>query len=89
MRQHLSQVAHVEQRSADRAIAEMIGLGFRQRRRGRCLDTRLLPSLIPRQLAASPMLVLSRQVEHAFDVTIQRSHHAYPGERRWPVMFRN
>jgi hypothetical protein len=28
MRQHLSQVAHVEQRSADRAIAEMIGLGF-------------------------------------------------------------
>jgi hypothetical protein len=30
-----------------------------------------------------------RRVEHAFDVTIQRSHHAYPGEHRWPVMFRN
>jgi hypothetical protein len=23
-----------------------------------------------------------RRVEHAFDVTIQRSHHAYPGEHR-------
>ena len=28
-----------------------------------------------------------RRVEHAFDVTIQRSHHTYSGEHRWPVMF--
>jgi hypothetical protein len=28
MRQHLVEIAHVEIRSADRAIAEMIGLGF-------------------------------------------------------------
>jgi len=26
-----------------------------------------------------------RRVEHAFDVTIQRSHHTYSGEHRWPV----
>jgi hypothetical protein len=25
-----------------------------------------------------------RRVEHAFDVTIQRSHHTYSGEHRWP-----
>jgi hypothetical protein len=30
-----------------------------------------------------------RRVEHAFDVTIQRSHHTYSGEHRWPVMFCN
>ena len=28
MRQHSDEIAHVEQRPADRAIAEMIGLGF-------------------------------------------------------------
>ena len=26
-----------------------------------------------------------RRVEHAFDVTIQRSHHTDSGEHRWPV----
>ena len=34
------------------------------------------------------MMVLAsvpRRVEHAFDVTIQRSHHTYSGEHRWPV----
>jgi hypothetical protein len=38
------------------------------------------------------MMVLAsvpRRVEHAFDVTIQRSHHTYSGEHRWPVMFCN
>jgi hypothetical protein len=30
-------------------------------------------SLIPRQLAASPMLFFPRRVEHALDVTVQRS----------------
>jgi hypothetical protein len=27
--------------------------------------------------------------DYALDVMIQRSHHAYPGEHRWPVMFSN
>jgi hypothetical protein len=35
------------------------------------------------------MLVLSRRVEHAFDVTIQRSHDADAREHCWPVMFCN
>jgi len=35
------------------------------------------------------MLVFPRRVEHAFDVTVQRSHHTYSGEHRWPVMFSN
>jgi hypothetical protein len=35
------------------------------------------------------MMILARRVEHAFDVTVQGSHHAYPGEHRWPVMFCN
>ena len=39
--------------------------------------------LIPRQLAASPMLFFPRRIEHAFDVTIQRSRHTYSGEHRW------
>src|SRR5258705_13050879 len=47
------------------------------------------PSLIPRQLAASPMLVFPRRVEHAFDVAVQRSHYTYPRKHWWPVMFRN
>jgi hypothetical protein len=47
------------------------------------------PSLIPRQLTASPMLVFPRRVEHAFDVAVQRSHHTYPRKHGWPVMFRN
>jgi hypothetical protein len=46
-------------------------------------------SSIPRQLPASPMLVLPRRIEHALDVTIQRSHHAYPGVHRRPIMFSN
>jgi hypothetical protein len=71
MRQHLSQVAHVEQRSADRAIAEMIGLGFGNAVGVDGLDGRLLSSLIPRQLPASPMLVLPRRVEHTFNAAVQ------------------
>jgi hypothetical protein len=35
------------------------------------------------------MLVLARGIEHAFDMTIQRSHHTYVGEHRWPVLFCN
>src|ERR1700716_2996880 len=45
--------------------------------------------LIPRQPAAFPMLFFPRRIEHAFDVTIQRSHHTYSGEHRWPFMFCN
>jgi hypothetical protein len=45
---------------------------FRQRSR----DTFRLSSLIPRQLAASQMLVLSRRVEHPLNVAVQGSHHA-------------
>jgi len=45
------------------------------------------PSLIPRQLAASPMLVFPRRVEHAFDVAVQRSHHTYPRKHGWPSQF--
>jgi hypothetical protein len=35
------------------------------------------------------MLFLARGIEHAFDVTVRRSHHTYAGEHRWPVMFCN
>ena len=38
-------------------------------------DTFRLPSLAPRKLAASPMSILSRRVEHALNVAIERSHH--------------
>jgi hypothetical protein len=34
-----------------------------------------LPSLIPRQLPASPMAILARGVEHVIDVTVDRPHH--------------
>jgi hypothetical protein len=33
------------------------------------------------------MPVFPRRVERAFDVAVQRSHHTYWGEHRWPVMF--
>jgi hypothetical protein len=33
------------------------------------------------------MLVFPGWVEHALGVTVQRSHHTYPREHRWPVMF--
>ena len=46
-------------------------------------------SSIPRQLAASPMSVLPRRVELSFDMTIQRPHHAYPGEHRRAVALGN
>jgi len=88
MRQHLSQVAHVEQRSADRAIAEMIGLGFGNAVGVDGLDGRLLSSLIPRQLPASPMLVLPRRVEHTFNAAVQGSHDANSRKHRWPSQFR-
>jgi hypothetical protein len=42
--------------------------------------------LIPRQLPASPMLVLSR-VEHVLDVSVQGSHYADPREHCRAVMF--
>jgi hypothetical protein len=65
MREHLAEVAHVDVGFADRAIAEMIGLGF-----DRCRDNSEFPSSIPRQLPASPMLVFPVAVEHALDVTV-------------------
>ena len=34
------------------------------------------PSLIPRQLSASPLCLFPRAIEHAFHVTIQCSHHS-------------
>jgi hypothetical protein len=41
-----------------------------------------LPSLIPRQLRASPMLVLARRIEHPLDMAIQRPHDADAREHR-------
>jgi hypothetical protein len=41
------------------------------------------------RVALAPMLFLPRRIEHTLDVTVQRSHHTYPGEHRWPVMLRN
>jgi hypothetical protein len=35
------------------------------------------------------MLVFARWVEHAFDVTVQCTHHAYAREHRWSVMLCN
>ena len=35
------------------------------------------------------MLFFPRRIEQALDVTIQRSHHAYPGKHRRTVMLRN
>ena len=35
------------------------------------------------------MLLLTRRIEHPLDVAVQRSHHAYPGEHRRTVKFRN
>jgi hypothetical protein len=44
-----------------------------ERRTGsRPADTSLLSSSIPRQLPASPMLVLARRIEHPLDVTVKR-----------------
>jgi hypothetical protein len=40
-------------------------------------------SPIPRQLALSPMRVLSRRIKHPLDVTVQRLHDADPREHRW------
>jgi hypothetical protein len=48
-----------------------------------------LSSSVARQLPASPMLVLARRIEHAFDVTVQCSHDANSRKHRWPVMFCN
>jgi hypothetical protein len=31
----------------------------------------------------------ARWIEHALDVTVQRSHHTDTSEHRWPVMFRD
>jgi hypothetical protein len=67
----------------------MIGLAFGDAVRIEDRDNSGFPSLIPRQLPASPMLVLPRRVEHPFDVTVERSHHANSREHRWPVMFQD
>ena len=32
------------------------------------------------------MLFLFRRIERTFEVTVQRSHHASPGEHPWPTM---
>jgi hypothetical protein len=32
------------------------------------------------------MRTFARRIEHAFDVTVQRSHEADLGEHRWPVV---
>jgi hypothetical protein len=48
-----------------------------------------LLSSIPRQLPASPMVILARRVEHSLNMTVQASHDTYPGEHRRAVMFRN
>jgi hypothetical protein len=62
---------------------------FRPRRQDRSRDNWGLPSSFPRQLPASPMLVLPRLVQHPFDVSVQCSHHANSREHRWPIMFSN
>jgi predicted Zn finger-like uncharacterized protein len=43
-------------------------------------------SPIPRQLALSPMRVLSRRIKHPLDVTVQRLHDADPREHRWAAV---
>jgi len=35
------------------------------------------------------MRFLSRTIEDAFNMTVQRSHHAYPRKHRWPAMLCN
>jgi hypothetical protein len=57
----------------DRAISEMIGFAF---------GDAWAPSLIPRQLPPSPMLVFPRWAEHAVDVAVQRPHDTDARERR-------
>lgn len=37
----------------------------------------------------SPVMILSRWIENAFHVPVQRSHHADACEHRWPVMLCN
>jgi hypothetical protein len=61
----------------------------RSRAAGSIRDSCGLSSLIPRQLAASPMLVFARRVEHPFNVTVERSHHANSREHCRPIMFGN
>src|SRR5258708_13550096 len=45
------------------------------------------PSLIPRQLAASPMLFFPRRGEHAFHVAAQPPHPTHPRQPGRPLLF--
>jgi hypothetical protein len=42
-----------------------------------------------KQTQAHQPIFLSRRIEHAFDVTVQRSHDADVREHRWPAMLCN
>jgi hypothetical protein len=46
-------------------------------------------SSIPCQPLPSPMGVFPRRIEHALNVTVQRSHDTDPREHRWSALFRD
>jgi hypothetical protein len=53
-----------------------------KRRLAVVIQIKLLQSSIPRQHPPPPMRVLPQRVERSLDMTIERPHHAYPGEHR-------
>jgi hypothetical protein len=53
---------------------------FHKPRPGRSDSDQTAQSSIPRQLAPPPMRFLPQRVKLPFDMTVERPHHAYPGE---------